>query len=84
MIISNQQVQSVIKAYGLTGTRKNLPEENKTAVSLRFAGNFQRRRVEYHTADYRQTPEVRLEKVAAIKRSPTALIRWTAARLPTG
>ncbi len=69
MIISSQQVQSVIKAYGLSGTRKNLPEENKTAVSRKDSLEISREAKELSTIRQiiDKTPEVRLEKVAAIK-----------------
>ena len=69
MIISSQQVQSIIKAYGLSGTRKTLPGENSTAVSRKDSLEISREAKELSTIRQiiDKTPEVRLEKVAAIK-----------------
>ena len=69
MIISSQQVKSIIKAYGVSGTRKNLPEEEKTAVSRKDSLEISREAKELSTIRriIDKTPEVRAEKVAAIK-----------------
>lgn len=69
MIISSQQVQSIIRAYGVSGTRKNLPEDTRTAVSRKDSLEISREAKELSTIRQiiDKTPDIRMEKVAAIK-----------------
>lgn len=71
MIISSQQVQSIIKAYGVSGTRKNLPAEERKAVSRTDSLELSPEAKELSTIRQiiEKAPEVRFEKVAAIKQA---------------
>ncbi|NLY89079.1 MAG: flagellar biosynthesis anti-sigma factor FlgM [Firmicutes bacterium] len=71
MIISNKQVQSIIKAYGVSDTRRKLPGDNRTAVSRNDSLEISREAKELSTIRriIDKTPDIRLEKVTAIKKA---------------
>ncbi len=73
MIISSQQIQSIIKAYGVSGKRKTVAEEYAKTVSRSDSLELSSKAREFTVA--RQAiaglPEVREEKVAQIKQALT-------------
>lgn len=73
MIISSQQIQSIIKAYGVSGNRKNVTGEYSKTVSRSDSLELSSKARELNAA--RQaiagTPEVRAEKIAKIRQALT-------------
>jgi len=73
MIISSQQVQSIIKAYGVSGSRKSMAGEYPKPVSRNDSLELSSKARELNAV--RQviagTPEVRAGKIAQIKQAVT-------------